>query len=171
MPHVRRMIEGFNIPVLECDGYEADDIIGTLARKAEKQGFKTIQTAPFEIGVNQTVTQQLAFALGTASEVIQVTAESTLVDSTTTELGTVIPSKAVNDLPLNGRNFTQLLTLTPGVTPVSTSQNRNVGCCEGNVGLRPLVAKDLLGNQTVRGGENAEMVGPSNGVEVSPGVA
>ncbi|HMJ65481.1 MAG TPA: DNA polymerase I, partial [Candidatus Binatia bacterium] len=34
MPHVRRMIEAFNIPVLICDGYEADDIIGTLARKA-----------------------------------------------------------------------------------------------------------------------------------------
>jgi hypothetical protein len=108
---------------------------GSYVLKAEKTGFKTVQTAPFEIGVNQTVTQQLSFAVGTASEVIQVTAESALVDSTTTELGTVIPSKAVNDLPLNGRNFTQLLTLTPGVTPVSTSQNRNVGCCEGNVGL------------------------------------
>src|SRR5215469_13581695 len=108
---------------------------GVYLLKAEKSGFKTVQTAPFEIGVNQTVTQQLSFAVGTASEVIHVTAESALVDSTTTELGTVIPSKAVNDLPLNGRNFTQLLTLTPGVTPVSTSQNRNVGCCEGNVGL------------------------------------
>jgi hypothetical protein len=46
MPHVRRMIEGFNIPVLECDGYEADDIIGTLARKAEKQGFDTYMVTP-----------------------------------------------------------------------------------------------------------------------------
>lgn len=41
LPHVRRMIKGFNIPVLECDGYEADDIIGTLSRKAEKEGFDT----------------------------------------------------------------------------------------------------------------------------------
>jgi DNA polymerase-1 len=46
MPHVRRMIEGFNIPVLECDGYEADDIIGTLARKAEKEGFDTYMVTP-----------------------------------------------------------------------------------------------------------------------------
>ena len=36
---------------------------------------------------------------------------------------------------LNGRNFTQLLTLTQCVTPVSTSQNKSIGCCEGNVGL------------------------------------
>ncbi|HEX7958491.1 MAG TPA: TonB-dependent receptor [Terriglobales bacterium] len=108
---------------------------GNYVLKAEKQGFKTIQTAPFDIGVNQTVTQQLSFALGTASEVVRVTAESALIDSTTTELGTVIPERAVNDLPLNGRNFTQLLTLTPGVTPVSTSQNSGIGGVEGNVGI------------------------------------
>jgi DNA polymerase I len=46
LPHVRRMIEAFHIPVLECDGYEADDIIGTLARKAEKQGFDTFMVTP-----------------------------------------------------------------------------------------------------------------------------
>src|SRR5262245_58346811 len=34
LPHVRRMTEAFNIPVLSKDGYEADDIIGTLARRA-----------------------------------------------------------------------------------------------------------------------------------------
>ncbi|HZQ46495.1 MAG TPA: DNA polymerase I [Verrucomicrobiae bacterium] len=39
LPHVRRMIEAFNIPVITCDGYEADDIIGTLVRRAEKEGF------------------------------------------------------------------------------------------------------------------------------------
>jgi DNA polymerase I len=46
LPHVRRMIEAFNIPVLICDGYEADDIIGTLARKAEKEGFDTYMVTP-----------------------------------------------------------------------------------------------------------------------------
>jgi hypothetical protein len=66
---------------------------------------------------------------------MEVPAQAQLVDSTTTELGTVIAQKVVNDLPLNGRNFTQLLTLAPGVTPVSTAQNRSIGCCEGNVGI------------------------------------
>src|SRR5258708_11551618 len=39
LPHVRRMLDAMRIPVLICDGYEADDIIGTLVRRAEKEGF------------------------------------------------------------------------------------------------------------------------------------
>ncbi len=46
LPHVRRMLEAFRIPVLTCDGYEADDIIGTLVRRAEKEGFKSYMVTP-----------------------------------------------------------------------------------------------------------------------------
>jgi DNA polymerase I len=41
LPYIRSLIEAFNIPTLILDGYEADDIIGTLAKKAEKKGFLT----------------------------------------------------------------------------------------------------------------------------------
>src|SRR6185437_1504724 len=46
LPHVRRMLEAFHVPILECDGYEADDIIGTLARRAEKEGLQTYMVTP-----------------------------------------------------------------------------------------------------------------------------
>jgi len=46
LPYIRRLIEGFKIPILELDGYEADDIIGTLARKAEEKGFTTFMVTP-----------------------------------------------------------------------------------------------------------------------------
>ena len=46
LPHVRQLLEAFNIPVLMCDGYEADDIIGTLVRRAEKQGFESYMATP-----------------------------------------------------------------------------------------------------------------------------
>ncbi|MFW5758888.1 MAG: 5'-3' exonuclease, partial [Bacteroidota bacterium] len=39
IPYIKKLIEGFNIPVLEVPGYEADDIVGTLAKKAEKENF------------------------------------------------------------------------------------------------------------------------------------
>lgn len=41
LPYIHELIEGFNIPVLFVDGYEADDVIGTLAKQAEKHGFTT----------------------------------------------------------------------------------------------------------------------------------
>jgi DNA polymerase-1 len=46
IPYIRRIIEAFNIPVIESDGYEADDVIGTLAKKAEKEGYTTFMVTP-----------------------------------------------------------------------------------------------------------------------------
>lgn len=46
LPKVKEILKGFNIPILEVDGYEADDIIGTLARKAEQQGFEVYMMTP-----------------------------------------------------------------------------------------------------------------------------
>ncbi|HIA36510.1 MAG TPA: DNA polymerase I [Flavobacteriales bacterium] len=46
IPYIKEVIEGFNIPILECPGYEADDIIGTLAKKAEINGFQTYMMTP-----------------------------------------------------------------------------------------------------------------------------
>jgi len=46
IPLVQELLAGFNIPILYVDGYEADDVIGTLAKKAEKQGFITYMMTP-----------------------------------------------------------------------------------------------------------------------------
>src|SRR5689334_11324554 len=108
---------------------------GSYSLKVDKPGFTTVEITELPIGVNQTVKQDVALKVGSVNQTVQVSAEAVTVESSTTELGTVIPQKTVNELPLNGRNFTQLLTLTPGVTPVSTSQNRSIGGVEGNVGI------------------------------------
>ncbi len=46
LPYIFKLIEGFNIPVITKDGYEADDIIGTLAKEAEKEGFQVYCMTP-----------------------------------------------------------------------------------------------------------------------------
>jgi DNA polymerase-1 len=46
LPYIRRIIESFNIPIIESDGYEADDVIGTLAKKAEAEGYTTYMVTP-----------------------------------------------------------------------------------------------------------------------------
>ena len=42
LPYIETIAEGFNIPIIKMDGYEADDIIGTLAQKAENEGFDSL---------------------------------------------------------------------------------------------------------------------------------
>jgi len=46
VPDIKKIIEGFNIPVIAIDGYEADDVIGTLAKKAEKAGYEVYMVTP-----------------------------------------------------------------------------------------------------------------------------
>ena len=46
VPYIKQLVEGFNIPVIEEAGYEADDVIGTLAKQAEKKGFEVYMMTP-----------------------------------------------------------------------------------------------------------------------------
>lgn len=46
IPYIRQIIEAFKIPIVELDGFEADDVIGTLAKKAEKDGYKVYMVTP-----------------------------------------------------------------------------------------------------------------------------
>jgi len=46
IPDIKKIIEGFNLPCIECDGYEADDIIGALAQQAEKDGYEVFMVTP-----------------------------------------------------------------------------------------------------------------------------
>jgi hypothetical protein len=105
---------------------------GAYVLSVESPGFKTSRLSEFTVGVNQTVTRDVALSLGQVSESVDVTAEPGMVQQSSAELGTVISENAVHDLPLNGRNFTQLLTLTPGATPISTSQGAQLGVDDGS---------------------------------------
>ena len=96
---------------------------GQYTLQAEAQGFDVSRISQFTLAVNQTATLDLTLQVGTVQQSLTVEASGQLVQSATAELGAVVAEKQVVDLPLNGRNFTQLLSLTPGVAPVSVSQN------------------------------------------------
>ncbi|SEF89991.1 Carboxypeptidase regulatory-like domain-containing protein [Bryocella elongata] len=86
-------------------------------------GFETQDVQAFQVAVDQTVDVNANLRVGEVHTTMVVEAQGTQVESATAQLGTVIAEKQVNDLPLNGRNFTQLLQLTPGATPISVGQN------------------------------------------------
>ena len=58
IPDIKKIIEGFNLPVVECDGFEADDIIGALAQQAEKEGYQVFMVTP-DKDFGQLVTQNI----------------------------------------------------------------------------------------------------------------
>ncbi len=75
IPYIFKLIEGFNIPLITMDGYEADDIIGTLAKKAEQQGFTVYCMTP-DKDFGQLVSDQIFIykpaRMGNGAEVLGV---------------------------------------------------------------------------------------------------
>src|SRR6185436_875662 len=58
LPDIKRIIQGFNIPVVELDGYEADDVIGTLSQQAAKAGYEVYMVTP-DKDYGQLVTEKI----------------------------------------------------------------------------------------------------------------
>ncbi len=86
--------------------------------------------------------QVLNFSLnvGQASETVQVTAEAAAVELATSEIGAVVDSTTIRELPLNGRSWTDLATLHPGVLAVETQSPFTAGSNRGNRGFENEVA-------------------------------
>jgi hypothetical protein len=95
---------------------------GEYVLKVAKDGFTTA-TQGLHVLVNQASTQDFTLRVGSTQQSVTVEATAVNLETGNATLGSVIESKQVRDLPLNGRNFTQLLSLTPGVSPVSVAQN------------------------------------------------
>src|SRR5688572_6802090 len=95
---------------------------GTYTLTIELAGLKTARVEPFAVGVNETVARKVALEVGSVSETVTVTATSPLLQTSSAELGHVIDQRVISELPMQGRNFTTLLLLSPGVNPVSTAQ-------------------------------------------------
>jgi hypothetical protein len=97
-------------------------IPGRYVVSAAAQGFAEQRVPEFTLTVGQAAT--IDFALGVGSQTTEVTVQgvASQLETSSANLGNVVETKQVNDLPLNGRDFTHLLTLTPGVSPVNNGQ-------------------------------------------------
>jgi hypothetical protein len=96
---------------------------GSYTLSASAQGFNPQKVDAFVLAVSQIATFDFALTVGTQTQVVTVQGTAAQLDVSSASLGTVIATKQVNDLPLDGRNFTTLLSLTPGVVPIMTGQS------------------------------------------------
>ncbi len=97
---------------------------GSYQIKVEAQGFSSVQQN-FPLDVSQTKQLNLNLKAGAETQTVTVMDTASLVDTTSSSTGEVIKGRQVTQLPLNGRNFTALALLTPGVTRGNASDGAN----------------------------------------------
>jgi len=90
--------------------------VGNYTIRVNSQGFKTIEQTDIRLQVNEQREVDFTLVPGSVTEAVEVSATEVAVETSTPTLGQVITAQQVADLPLNGRNFVQLATLTPGTT-------------------------------------------------------
>ncbi|MBE3132210.1 MAG: carboxypeptidase regulatory-like domain-containing protein, partial [Acidobacteria bacterium] len=135
---------------------------GTYVLTVELQGFSKAEVAALTVGVNETVAQQISLQVGRVTESVVVSAPVVLLQTSTSELGNVIEERVIKDVPMQGRNFTQLLMLTPGVNPVSTAQGPGqnggdstaINSFEGNSGI----PGGFIANASIQGQQNRSKI-------------
>ncbi|MGC2814225.1 MAG: carboxypeptidase regulatory-like domain-containing protein, partial [Candidatus Acidiferrum sp.] len=93
--------------------------VGHYRLEAEAKGFKKYVQQGISLDVNQIASVAVRLDVGTATEEVHVDANAPLVETTVTNLGKTVEQQDVLDLPLNGRNFSQLGLLQPGVFPLT----------------------------------------------------
>lgn len=92
--------------------------IGKYRIEVTASGFQKAIVKDLDLPVATSVTQNFQLKIGEASVTVEITADPVILDTTTNSMGQVINDKYVQDIPLNGRHFTDLSLLTPGtITP------------------------------------------------------
>jgi hypothetical protein len=94
--------------------------VGRYNIAIEKKGFKPYQRTGVAIDANSALTVDAVLNVGETSDVITVVENQTQVETTSTQVGEVISGARMTGVPLNGRSFTDLLSLQPGVVPVTS---------------------------------------------------
>lgn len=89
---------------------------GTYTLQASSRGFATRITNPFTLVVGQESQQNISLATGLATQTVTVSPSSLLLNTQSSSEGQVIQNQQIEKLPLNGRDFMQLIALSPGVT-------------------------------------------------------
>ena len=109
-------------PTNETGSYNLIRIpIGTYDLRVEAKGFQTAIHAPFTLVLNQTARVDIQMKMGAVTQTVEVTGETPLLQTQSTEVSTLVDAATVTSLPLAARNYIQLTLLSPGATTVNPS--------------------------------------------------
>jgi hypothetical protein len=100
---------------------------GRYSVEAKATGFAAARVNETRLEVGQTARLDLSLKIGGVNETVEITAQASLLNSETTDVGQVIDGKRIVEMPLNGRNYLQLAQLTAGVLPAGNSRTSGEG--------------------------------------------
>jgi hypothetical protein len=120
---------------------------GRYKLTAEISGFRKVERTGVELQVNQRAQIDLALEVGLVSETLLIVGTAPLLETQSSVLGSVIEEKQVQELPLNGRNFVQLATLSPGVSGAGSGMRGTIMSGTRPDDLRPGTELFVNGNR------------------------
>ncbi len=97
--------------------------LGSYTLTISKTGFQTTKIEKVEVVVGRVTNLPVKLAVASQATTVEISAAVATVETTSTTIANVVNSRAVQEMPMNGRDFRQMLKLAPGVTPSSTSVN------------------------------------------------
>ncbi|MGZ5529749.1 MAG: outer membrane beta-barrel protein, partial [Limisphaerales bacterium] len=161
---------------LTTDGqgrYRAPDLgIGDYEVQAAKSGFSTVVHKNINLTVGAQTIVDFSLPVGQSQQTVTVEAEVSQVETTSATLGSLVNQVQMRELPLNGRNFEQLILLAPGVTSVTTNNHQPFSGAANTYsisGARPEGQALLLDDADIQTfwnqGSGAGILGTSLGVE------
>jgi outer membrane receptor protein involved in Fe transport len=135
-----------HVATSNAEGYYEFPLLpaGRYRIQAEATGFENILGEPFDLASGTRPRIDLMLRVGTMSEKIDVEASAPMINTTTTDLGVVMPRARIDELPLNGRNFQDLVELQAGVVnaPGSSAGGRGGISFHGSTALGTNVMLD-----------------------------
>jgi hypothetical protein len=142
--------------------------VGTYRMDFDLTGFKKNLQRGVNVDLNQVVTVNSLLQIGGTKETVEVTSEAPLVDTTSTQLGAVMDSRQVSNLPLNSRDTYQLLQLQPGVMSTVGSSNTLVYGSDSPGAVSVNGGRGRSNNFSVNGGDANDLFANLPTVQPSP---
>jgi len=105
--------------------------------KVEVQGFKTEMATGLTLDVAQELVSNISLQVGTATQQVTVTGEAPVINVTSSSLGGLVNDQQISELPLNGRNYSDLALLQPGITQTTHSGLGDSGIWFSSNGMNP----------------------------------
>ncbi len=132
---------------------------GVYNIRVSLEGFEMLETTGVTLQVNQSATLDFSLKPGSVNQEVTVTGEAPLANTTNATVGTVIATDSIVQLPLNGRQFTQLVLLTPGAAPQGSGQQSFFEIHSDYGAVSPAVngARPEMNNFTIDGVEDNEL--------------